>query len=330
MNDFPIQKEFSFLSAKDRKALVRYDLYLQRKNAPLTRLNKLRQLRRFLLFLPPSKRGNLADIAPADIDAFIQWGQDQGYAPGTINVYLSTLYDCFGYFREDDALLRNPVKPRQHYLPVPLRLPRPMERTDIKQLFSVVERSQDRAIFLVALCCGLRVSEVAHLKLSDLDFERHTLRVNHGKGGVDRVVYLTPEVEESLRVWLSERISSSSNGYLFCSPKSRNQTQPVSRSHLWRLLKGYLQKAGIDPAQYSFHTLRHTFATELLNAGISLRSLQELLGHKSLQEVLIYAKLYESTKREEYYHAMKKIPAVRSLVQVGGGGRGRKRKGEGL
>ncbi|MFQ5796392.1 MAG: tyrosine-type recombinase/integrase, partial [Candidatus Bipolaricaulia bacterium] len=241
------------MSAKDRKALVRYDLYLQRKNAPLTRLNKLRQLRRFLLFLPPSKRENLADIAPADIDAFIHWGQDQGYAPATINGYLSTLYDCFGYLQEqeDDALHRNPVKPRQHYLPSPLRLPRPMERADINRLFSVVERSRDRAIFLVALCCGLRVSEVAHLKLSDVDFERHTLRVNHGKGGVDRVVYLTPEVEESLRAWLSERISSSSNNYLFCSAKSRNRTQPISRSRLWQLLKEYLQKADIDRTQYS-------------------------------------------------------------------------------
>ena len=173
------------------------------------------------------------------------------------------------------------------------------------------------AIFLVALCCGLRSNEVVHLKVGDLDWERHTLRVNQGKAGADRLVYLTPEVETSLRAWLTERVSC--NDHVFCSRRSRQRPdQPMSNRQLRVLIKQWLRRAEIDPRKYSFHTLRHTFATELINAGISLRCLQELLGHKSLREVLIYAQLYESTKRQEFYRAMAAIEPLPQPVIVGG------------
>ncbi|MBI1744546.1 tyrosine-type recombinase/integrase [Candidatus Acetothermia bacterium] len=294
------------LTPDDQQALQTYELYLLRKNTPRTRRIKLENIRRFLQRLPDPQPSELAAVTSTHIEAFIQQAQRHGLAPTSINCYLTAVYDCFRFLQEEGYLLKNPVKPRSHYLPIPLQLPRPMEQQEVRRLLAVDLTARERAIFLVALHCGLRVSEVTHLKLGDLDWERHTLRINQGKAGADRIVYLTAEVEASLQAWLSERVSS--NDYVFCSRWSGQRLdQPMSVRQLERLLKRAFHRAGIDPAKYSFHTLRHTFATQLLNAGISLRSLQELLGHKSLQEVLIYAQLYESTKRQEFYRAMATI-----------------------
>lgn len=310
------QTPFTCLSSSDQIAMGHYLRYLQRKNAPRTQRNKQGQLQRFFRRLSLTHPIELAQITPVHIDQFIQNAQQQGYAPGSINCYLHTLHNCFGFLQEAEFLPSNPVKPKRHFLSVPLHLPKPMAREDVRKLFAAVNTPRERALFLVALCCGLRVSEIVHLKLSDIDWERHTLRVNQGKTKADRVVYLTAEVEASLRAWLALRVCS--NEYVFCSQQSRSGQRPMSRRHLNRLLKAALQRAGVDPARYSFHSLRHTFATELLNAGISLRCLQELLGHKSLQEVLIYAQLYETTKRQEFYQAMASLEAHSELVTVGG------------
>jgi len=307
------------LSPDDQQALSMYSLYVRRNYPRATQRAKLENLPRVLQQLPLPVPLRLAAVTPAHIVEFIQRAQQQGLAATSINSYLSAVYGCFGYLQEEGYLRQNPVQPRRHYLPCPVRLPRPMAREDVRRLFALSLSAQERAIFLVALHCGLRVSEVAQLKRTDLDWERHTLRVEQGKARVDRMVYLTEEVEKSLREWLSLRTVYSE--YVFCSRQSqKHPDRCVSPKHLNRLLKRALQRAGIAPSKYSFHTLRHTFATELLNAGISLRSLQELLGHKSLHEVLIYAQLYESTRRQDFYRAMATIEAhpQPQLLAVGG------------
>ena len=307
------------LTSDDQQALSTYTLYVCRHYPLATQQAKLENLPRVLQPLPLPQPVRLDAITPAHIAAFIEEAQQRGLAPASINSYLSAVYGCYRYLQDEGYLLHNPVQPRRHYLPCPLRLPRPMAREDVRRLLAATTSAQERAIFLVGLYCGLRISEVAHLKLSDLDWERHSLRVDQGKARVDRIVYLTDEVEESLRQWFLRRISC--NEYVFCSHQSRRHANRcVSTRNLNRLLKRALQRAGIAPSKYSFHTLRHTFATELLNAGISLRSLQELLGHKSLYEVIIYAQLYESTKRQEFYRAMATIEShpQPQWVTVGG------------
>lgn len=320
MKDFDIARDFAFLCAEDQHALGRYQRYLHRKNAPYSCVLKLWRLRRVLLELPPPKRLHLRLIDSRDIEAFITQAQAQGRAPATINAYLSAVLDCFGFLVEEEYLTKNPVKPRQHFFSIPLRLPRPMPREDVQRLFAVIERAEDRALFLIGLCCGLRANEVLHLKVADLDFDRHALRVNQGKAGTDRIVYLPPIVEGALHTWLQQRPAA--GDYLFPSAYRSAAScshKPLHYRTLHARMRHYLNRAGLDATRYSFHTLRHTFATELLNAGISLRSLQELLGHKSLREVLVYAQMYESTKREEYDRAMDRIIAAHALAQPGRG-----------
>lgn len=320
MKDFDIVREFAWLSAKDQQALQRYQLYIRRKNAPYSCFLKLDRLRLFLLQLPSPKQQHLSQIDAADIEVFITQAQQQGRAPATINAYLSAVFDFFCFLVEEESLTKNPVKPRLHFLSIPVRLPRPMPREDVPRLFAVIDHPRDRAMLLIGLCCGLRANEILHLKPEDIDFDRHTLRVNQGKASADCIVYLTPPVEAALVTWLKQRPTE--GDYLFCPIVRRAGSDPHKPLHyrsLHERMRRYVHKAGLDPTRYSLHTLRHTFATELLNAGISLRSLQELLGHKSLREVLVYAQLYESTKREEYYRAMERVIASHALAQPGGG-----------
>ena len=128
-----------------------------------------------------------------------------------------------------------------------------------------------------------------------------TVRITRGKGQVDRIVYLSPDVTQALQVW---RHHSTPGRYLF---PSRTRTKDhLSRYQINVLMDQYLGAAGLT-RHYSPHCLRHTFATQLLNAGVPLEVLKELMGHHSIQITLRYTQLYDATKRHQYEQAMTKI-----------------------
>jgi integrase/recombinase XerD len=156
-------------------------------------------------------------------------------------------------------------------------------------------------IFLLMLRCGLRVSEVCALAWDAIDLSAGTVRITRGKGQVDRIVYLSPDVTQALQVW---RHHSTPGRYLF---PSRTRTKDhLSRSQINVLMDQYLGAASLT-RHYSPHCLRHTFATQLLNAGVPLEVLKELMGHHSMQITLRYTQLYDATKRHQYEQAMTKI-----------------------
>src|SRR5262249_42965661 len=156
--------------------------------------------------------------------------------------------------------------------------------------------------------CGLRVSEVCALTWDAIDVDAGTVRINRGKGQVDRVVYLSPDVKQALTVW---RAHHTPGVYLFPSPQRRRAY--LFRSMINRLIDQYLVACGLT-RPYPAHCLRHTFATPLLNAGVSLEVLKELLGHHSITLTLRYAQLYDTTKKHQYETAMAKI-AQRQVVR---------------
>jgi integrase/recombinase XerD len=127
---------------------------------------------------------------------------------------------------------------------------------------------------------------------------------------VDRIAYIAPDLEKSIRLWQA-RISSTE--YLF--PSRKVESAPLTRGDLGWLMNKYLRLTNIK-SHYSPHCLRHSFATQLLNAGVSLEVLKELMGHRSIQITLRYTKLYESTKRQQYDEAMVKIE--RRQANLGG------------
>ncbi len=151
-----------------------------------------------------------------------------------------------------------------------------MAENDLTAFFKVIDSVRDRLIFLLMLRCGLRVSEVGALTWDAIDFNDGTARINNGKGQVDRIVYFSSDVEQALKTW---RAYKETGKYLF--PSRIRKGTPLERSRINVLMNEYLEMANIAK-HYSPHCLRHTFATELLNAGVPLEVLKELMGHRSI------------------------------------------------
>jgi site-specific recombinase XerD len=236
-----------------------------------------------------------------DISAFITAAQSSGLMPATINTKLSILTSFFEHLREEGQMTQQPVMRRRHRLLTPTVLPKPMPDTDLTAFFHVIDSVRDRLIFLLMLRCGLRVSEVCALTWDAIDRTAGTVRIDRSKGQVDRIVYLSPDVAHALQVWRAHRTPGR---YLF--PSRKRTREHLSRFQINVLMAQYLAAAGVV-RQYSPHCLRHTFATQLLNAGVPLEILKELMGHHSIQITLRYTQLYNTTKRHQYEQAMTKI-----------------------
>ena len=124
------------------------------------------------------------------------------------------------------------------------------------------------------------------------------------------MVYLSPDVAKALRQW--QRLQTATALYVFPSRMTHKGGLPLSARQIRNCMARYLQLAGIKKA-YSPHSLRHTFATQLLNAGASLEVVKELMGHRALQMTLRYAQLYDRTKRAQYAHAMAQVEQQQGL-----------------
>ncbi len=262
-------------------------------------------VKKFVLLVPASRRALLSsDLARSesrDLDSFIVAARAAGLAPSTINNKLSLLREFFSFLVDEGAMTRQPILRHRHHVAAPMTLPKPMPEADLVRFFKVVDSIRDRLLFLLMLRCGLRVSEACALAWEDVDLPALTLRVDGGKGDVDRMAYLAPDVERALRLWQSHR---SISPYLF--PSRKVSGAHLGRRNVFMLMQKYLRQAGVT-ARYSPHCLRHTFATQLLNAGVTLEVLKELMGHRSVQMTLRYTELYETTKRQQYDEAMERI-----------------------
>lgn len=161
------------------------------------------------------------------------------------------------------------------------RLPVVLSRQEVHSLFGATQNVKHRAILMTIYSGGLRLSEAAHLKVDDIDSQRMTIRVRQGKGNKDRYTLLGKLTLDILRVyWKAYRPVD----WLF---PSRTRQQSISRSSIQKTFKKALDKAGIRKAA-SVHTLRHSFATHLLEGGTDLYYIQHLLGHSAASTTAIY------------------------------------------
>jgi site-specific recombinase XerD len=265
----------------------------------------------FLRALPPDRAAvvaaDLTQTTSQDMTAFITAGQRAGLAPSTLNTKLSILAKVFAHFCDDGLMARQPVRRRQHHLVVPQGLPKAIPDADLVVFFQVIDSLRDRLLFLLMLRCGLRVSETCALTWGAVDLQAGTIRINHGKGQVDRLVYCSADVARAFQRWQRHYTPGV---YVFPSPQRRRAH--LFRSQINRLMNQYLAAAGLT-THYAPHCLRHTFATHLLNAGVPLEVLKELMGHHSLHQTLRYAQLYETTKRQQYDQAMATITQRHAL-----------------
>jgi integrase/recombinase XerD len=161
------------------------------------------------------------------------------------------------------------------------KLPGVLSRQEVESIFSATSNLKHRAILMTVYSAGLRVGEVTRLKVSDIDSERMMIRVNEGKGLKDRYTLLGKRNLEILRLYYKEYRPL---GWLF---PGKNLSEPVSISCVQRVFKNSVQEAGIKK-KASVHTLRHCFATHLLESGTDLYYIQRLLGHKSAGTTAVY------------------------------------------
>jgi Site-specific recombinase XerD len=304
-----------FLSPQNHAWVASYLAYLRARHyAVATQDHVLRALKCFAVLMPAGRQAtlyqDLTQTTPADIDAWIAAAFQQGLAPGTLVTYRHGLQGFFGFLCNHGVLAQSPIQLPRHHILVPTRLPQPMAEAEIVVFFRVIDALEDRTMFLLMLRCGLRVSEVSHVRWAAIDLGQGTLRVNNSKGQVDRVVYLSPDVATALRQWHGLR--STTADYVFPSPMTRKGGLPLGARQIRNRMTRYLKLAGITK-RYAPHSLRHTFATQLLNAGASLEVVKELMGHRSLQMTLRYTQLYDRTKRAQYDHAMAQVEQQQGL-----------------
>jgi site-specific recombinase XerD len=195
----------------------------------------------------------------------------------------------------------NPVKP-SHILRRGRTLPKALSQEHIEQLFAHIHVAMDRTLFLLMLRCGLRVSEVVHLKVRDIDWTQQALRIEQGKGRKDRRVYLSADAVASLHECVQRRPSGVPGDAVFWNQK--RPSRPLSAKAIQKKMARYAKAAGI---MASCHSLRHTFASNLLEQGAEIVSIRELLGHASITSSERYAKASNQKVKQEYVRTMKKV-----------------------
>jgi integrase/recombinase XerD len=204
--------------------------------------------------------------------------------PGTVENHVAALR--FLYIQ---TLHRHEFRQFLPYPKVRRKLPKILSRDEVARLIDASSSLFVRALLMVLYGTGMRRSEVAQLKIADIDSQRMVIHVVNGKGGKDRDLPLSPALLETLRAlwrWLKPQV------YLFPSRKHRGQEQPITDKAVWLACTGAARRAGIRK-RVTPHLVRHSWATHLLEAGTDLRTIQLLLGHEDLEVTARYLHLSE-------------------------------------
>jgi len=217
---------------------------------------------------------------------------NQGATTSTINGLLSGLHFLF------DVTLDNPSVLRQmSTIYEPCKIPVVLSQQEIKQLLDAAVSLKYKAALSVAYGAGLRASEVTHLKVSDIDSQRMFIHIEKGKGDRDRQAMLSPVLLHLLRQWWcfgQKNHQMLKGGWLF---PGRDPVNPISTRQLYRACRAAATLAGIAK-HVSLHTLRHSFATHLLEQNVDIRIIQVLLGHRKQETTAFYSQVATTTLRD--------------------------------
>src|SRR5512143_2121231 len=255
----------------------------------------------FLVFLQKRGKISLSSLTVDDLEAFVESEQDRGLKPLSIRGRLHSVYAFLRYLL-DRGMAPADVLARRIRIKLPTLLPRAMEAEDVKRLLGVLHKVRDAAMILVLLRTGMRIGELLRTRVSDVHLEERKIQLVVGeKNRTGRVVYLSADACQALKLWMRRR--DPDKPWLFYGQGQGPLTYTAARVIFLR----HLQKAGIAGKGYSLHALRHTCATELLNAGMRLECLQQLLGHSNVEQTRRYARLTDKTREEEYFRAMARI-----------------------
>ena len=253
-----------------------------RKFAPKTQQGYIRAVRNFSAFLGTSPDGASFE----DVRRYQLHLATLGTGAPTINRSLTALRFLFTVtLRRPDVVAELP------FVREPRKLPVVLSPEEVARLLDAAPGLKYKAALSVAYGAGLRASEVVSLKIADIDSDRMVIRVEQGKGRKDRYVMLSPPLLDLLRAWWKE---ARPQGWLF---PGQNPINPLTTRQLNRACHAAAEAGGIDK-RVSLHTLRHSFATHLLEQKIDVRVIQVLLGHKKLETTARYAQVATRIIRE--------------------------------
>ena len=244
---------------------------------------------------------DVLDVKLEDLEHFAAFISDLGIGPRSLARILSGVRQFYRFLVIDGYLEVDPTEllesPKQ-----PDHLPEVLSTAEVDLLEQAIDLSKweghrNRAIIEVLFSCGLRVSELTNLKLSNLYIEEQYIRVM-GKGSKERLVPISPRALDELNYWFADRnvmkIKPGEEDYVFLNRRGHHLT----RTMILIMIKRYAVEAGIKKT-ISPHTLRHSFATSLLEGGADLRAIQAMLGHESIGTTEIYTHIDTSTLRQE-------------------------------
>ncbi len=255
----------------------------------------------FLTFYGTLGKTDLAEIQRSDLEAFIEHEQDRGMQITTVKTRMAFII-AFLHFLIEQQLIPATALTKSIRLKLPDTLPRAIAPKDVRRLLSVIHNTRDRALILLLLRTGIRIGEALGLTLNDLDLRERKVHLYEGeKNSQGRGAYFCDDALFALKRWLKRR--DPEKQFLFYGRADR----PLCYSAALSRFHKYLTRAKLTDKGYTVHCLRHTMASELLNAGMRLEVLQQLLGHEDIDVTRRYARLTDSTRREEYFRAMAKI-----------------------
>jgi site-specific recombinase XerD len=259
----------------------------------------MNNLKHFVVWLPVP----LEQVTNHSILEFIDHLRAKRLKAKTINCYLQSIRGFFDYlYGEEGIPVPNPVK-KGYALKEPKPLPRYLKSEEVNRLFDTIKSVRDRAIFRVMLRCGLRIEEVAGLTTDAVFIEHRLIHVKNAKGGKERVVYISNDASLALVNYLKTR-SGNKSKRVFLVEKGDCKGKPISIRGIQKRMEYYARKAHL---KISSHHLRHTMATDLLNADMDLVCIQDLLGHERIKTTERYTKVSNQKVMRDYFKAMKTV-----------------------
>jgi site-specific recombinase XerD len=245
----------------------------------------------------------IEEVTARIIVQYIDFLIARGLRSKTINCHMERIRQFYHYLiQEEDHKLVNPVK-KGYGQRMSKPLPRHLTEEELHVLFRACKSPRDRAMVMVMLRCGLRVGEVAVLSLGEVDLLRRRLIIHDGKGRKGRLVYLSDDALLALDDYLTARPASSTQK-VFLVEKGTYRNQPLSVRGIQKRMEYYAKKTGL---KVSCHHLRHTMATQMLNADAELVTIQDLLGHRWITTTQRYCRISNRKVQRDYYKAMEVV-----------------------
>lgn len=222
-------------------------------------------------------KNDLSSVNENSIKKFLLLKQGKDYAPQTINLHLNSIKF---YYRE---IVKSPIPINLKFAKTSRRLPVVLSRKEIKSIIDCVNNKQHQLIISLAYGSGLRVSEVTNLKVKDIDSDQLIIHIKQSKGQRDRITILPQSISNKIKKILALK---NRNDYVFETQKGGKYSVRTPQLIFFKSLR----KADIKK-DATFHSLRHSFATHLLENGTDVRYIQKLLGHKNIRTTQIYTQV---------------------------------------